>query len=305
MKGVWSVLKIHIVQKGDTLWELSKKYGVDFEELKQVNSQLASPDMIMPGMKIKIPSATKAVKKETKKETFVKEKPKETQKPFKEMSPKPMPVIHEDEKEKKEYVKPVMPIQPQLPMQPFTQMPIIDQDFEFNFNQIAKPKQEVKQEVKKEKVKKEAKEVKEHHKEKPVQPQMPIQPQLPIQQPMMQQPIFQPMPQMMPCCYFVPCPPPCFHHPMMMPEAFMPATTLPAYQQPDECGCGGQEMPTFENYPTYDMNANYQPMLYANQSMDMMNPPNFPNVDPTASYPVPPTFPNFSTFQREEDEDEQ
>ncbi|QGS68953.1 SafA/ExsA family spore coat assembly protein [Oceanobacillus sp. 143] len=56
-------MKIHIVQKGDTLWELSKKYDVNFEELKQINSHLASPDMIMPGMKIKIPGTTKAVKK--------------------------------------------------------------------------------------------------------------------------------------------------------------------------------------------------------------------------------------------------
>ncbi|WBX79028.1 SafA/ExsA family spore coat assembly protein [Virgibacillus salarius] len=41
-------MKIHIVQKGDTLWEISQQYGVDFEELKQLNSQISSPDMIMP-----------------------------------------------------------------------------------------------------------------------------------------------------------------------------------------------------------------------------------------------------------------
>ncbi|MDY0396861.1 SafA/ExsA family spore coat assembly protein [Virgibacillus halophilus] len=56
-------MKIHVVQKGDTLWELSKKYGVDFEALKQANTQLSSPDMIMPGMKIKIPGTAKTVKK--------------------------------------------------------------------------------------------------------------------------------------------------------------------------------------------------------------------------------------------------
>ncbi len=48
-------MKIHIVQKGDTLWNLAKKYGVSFDELKKMNSQLSNPDMIMPGMKIKIP----------------------------------------------------------------------------------------------------------------------------------------------------------------------------------------------------------------------------------------------------------
>lgn len=56
-------MKIHIVQKGDTLWKVSKKYGVSFEELKQLNSQLSNPDMMMPGMKIKIPGTSGNVKK--------------------------------------------------------------------------------------------------------------------------------------------------------------------------------------------------------------------------------------------------
>ncbi len=50
-------MRIHIVQKGDTLWNIAKKYGVDFTELKQANTQLANPDLIMPGMKIKVPTA--------------------------------------------------------------------------------------------------------------------------------------------------------------------------------------------------------------------------------------------------------
>jgi len=33
-------LKIHIVQKGDTIWEIAKKYGVDFEQVKALNSHL-------------------------------------------------------------------------------------------------------------------------------------------------------------------------------------------------------------------------------------------------------------------------
>lgn len=49
-------LKIHIVQKGDTLWKIAKAYDVDLDELKDMNHHIASPDMIMPGMKIKIPS---------------------------------------------------------------------------------------------------------------------------------------------------------------------------------------------------------------------------------------------------------
>ncbi|MCF6092727.1 SafA/ExsA family spore coat assembly protein [Microaerobacter geothermalis] len=50
------MLKIHVVQKGDTLWKLSKKYQVEFETLKKVNSHLKDPDVLRPGMKIKIPT---------------------------------------------------------------------------------------------------------------------------------------------------------------------------------------------------------------------------------------------------------
>lgn len=71
LRGV-SDLKIHIVQKGDTIWDIAKQYGVDFEELKQLNSHLSSPDMIMPGMKIKIPSTAKQVKTTEPKETKTK-----------------------------------------------------------------------------------------------------------------------------------------------------------------------------------------------------------------------------------------
>ena len=57
-------VKIHIVQKGDTLWKLAKKYGVSFDELKKINSQLSNPDLLMPGMKIKIPGSAGTMKKE-------------------------------------------------------------------------------------------------------------------------------------------------------------------------------------------------------------------------------------------------
>lgn len=50
-------MQIHTVQKGDTLWKIAKMYGVDFEELKAANPQLSNPDLIMPGMKINIPSS--------------------------------------------------------------------------------------------------------------------------------------------------------------------------------------------------------------------------------------------------------
>lgn len=112
-------MKIHIVQKGDTLWKIANKYGVDFEQLKSMNTQLSNPDLIMPGMKIKVPSGNIAIKKEApvqmagqKKEMpiadhpFAKEKPKES-------------VVEEDivakepetEKPSKPYIPPVPNVQ--------------------------------------------------------------------------------------------------------------------------------------------------------------------------------------------------
>ncbi|WP_027407943.1 SafA/ExsA family spore coat assembly protein [Anoxybacteroides tepidamans] len=73
-------MKIHIVQKGDTLWKIAQKYGVDFEQLKKINGQLSNPDDIMPGMKIKIPTAGVPVKKEApKKEAKINFAPKKEQ----------------------------------------------------------------------------------------------------------------------------------------------------------------------------------------------------------------------------------
>jgi len=48
-------LQVHIVKKGDTLWKISREYGVSFDEVKRLNAHLANPDYIVPGMKIFIP----------------------------------------------------------------------------------------------------------------------------------------------------------------------------------------------------------------------------------------------------------
>ncbi|WJH32557.1 LysM peptidoglycan-binding domain-containing protein [Paenibacillus sp. CC-CFT747] len=51
-------MKIHMVKKGDTLYELSKKYHVDLDKLIAANPQLTNPDMLEVGAKIKIPSGS-------------------------------------------------------------------------------------------------------------------------------------------------------------------------------------------------------------------------------------------------------
>ncbi|MFB5087996.1 SafA/ExsA family spore coat assembly protein [Psychrobacillus sp. PGGUH221] len=52
-------MQTHIVQKGDTLWKISRNYGVSFDELKKLNAHLANPEYIVPGMKIFIPEKSK------------------------------------------------------------------------------------------------------------------------------------------------------------------------------------------------------------------------------------------------------
>ncbi|MGP0587441.1 LysM peptidoglycan-binding domain-containing protein, partial [Paenibacillus timonensis] len=49
-------MKIHIVKKGDTLFELSKKYNVPLEKLIEANPQFANPDQLNVGDKVKIPA---------------------------------------------------------------------------------------------------------------------------------------------------------------------------------------------------------------------------------------------------------
>ncbi|MFB9752410.1 LysM peptidoglycan-binding domain-containing protein [Paenibacillus hodogayensis] len=54
-------MKIHLVKKGETLFHIAKKYGIELQKLISFNSQLANPDKIDVGMKIKIPSAAVSV----------------------------------------------------------------------------------------------------------------------------------------------------------------------------------------------------------------------------------------------------
>lgn len=114
MGGICEV-RIHIVQKGDTLWKLAQKYGVDFEALKAANNHLSNPDLIMPGMKIKIPSGkVQATKQMGQKEAPIfgakKEHPMKKEAPQKPKTPPP------SIKEEKEMPIP-MPTPPMPPVQ--------------------------------------------------------------------------------------------------------------------------------------------------------------------------------------------
>ncbi|OIJ16577.1 hypothetical protein BKP37_04900 [Anaerobacillus alkalilacustris] len=133
-------MKIHIVQQGDTLWKLAKKYNVDFEQLKAVNNHLSNPDVIMPGMKIKIPTAGVPVKKQVPKKEepiAMKEqpKPKEVPVPKKEVKVPPPAPVPEVVKKPEPVIQ--QPIHPQPIQQPITQEQYLH-NMNMNFN-IYKP----------------------------------------------------------------------------------------------------------------------------------------------------------------------
>ncbi|WP_165769125.1 SafA/ExsA family spore coat assembly protein [Virgibacillus profundi] len=318
-------MKIHIVKKGDTLWEISKSYGVDFEQVKQLNSHLATPDMIMPGMKIKIPSSSKTVKKES---MAVKETKKEAVKqPYKDTSPKPLPVIKEDDKEKPKPVKPEMPQMPEIHSQ--VQMPIMEQDFYTTINFPEMP--QYSPEPKKEQPKKEA------VKPMPLPQPMPMPEVKPQPMPMPEaQPQQMPMQMMVPmCCHIVhPCYPPMEfpvmahmaegfgpHHHMPHPQFISPGEfhgppNMPMPGNPgqltgkSDCGCGGQA--TNMEYPTPPFLSgnqefsSQQPAFNPQQTQaNNLYPPQFGNTSMNNySYPSPPAYPDFSGYDKREKEDD-
>ncbi|SDN55959.1 LysM domain-containing protein [Paenibacillus sp. yr247] len=54
-------MKIHIVKKGDTLYELAKKHQITLDQIIAFNPQIAEPDHLDIGTKVKIPSKAKPV----------------------------------------------------------------------------------------------------------------------------------------------------------------------------------------------------------------------------------------------------
>ena len=53
-------MKVHTVQKGDTLWKISKMHGISLEALIAANPQIPNPDQIDVGMQVNVPSGSTA-----------------------------------------------------------------------------------------------------------------------------------------------------------------------------------------------------------------------------------------------------
>lgn len=240
-------LRIHIVQKGDTLWKIAKEYGISFEDLKRLNVHLANPDYIVPGMEIILPEKIHkethnqgAHNQGTHKETQThKEMPtksvkesvkKEVQKPMPAppiVAPPPMPMPEPQ----------MIPIPFPMPMpmpQPMPQQPMwVPQPVELNWNQ-----QLVMPQV-----------------EHPVIPPIQIQPPAPPPPPP-PPPVAKPTPpvHIMPQMPMVPHCPSCHqpvHHQMwwhqmpmhQMPMHQMPMHQMPMHPQVDTCSMPQQPVP--------------------------------------------------------------
>ncbi len=308
MKGDRSTLKIHIVKKGDTLWELSKSYGVDFEALKAANSHIASPDMIMPGMKIRIPTNAKTVKKEAAVKEIKKEQ--QVQTPYKDISPKPIPVIKEDDEKptmeiKPEIPMPQMPQIPQMTMPQVMQAPTMEQEqttyMMFNFPESSESVESAK---------------------------MPKE--QPILEPAYQQPMYQP--HMVPCYPVHPCCCGGHHvfpmHPMHMAPPMPHPTQLMPMQDMDngDCGCGGGtglQTPPMGQIPQYDQNQGFMPQFDPNMytqgqgtmpQIGFQNQGNMPQMGSNMTFPsmaglnengfpTPPGFGELRTNNEEESSD--
>ncbi|WP_117170422.1 SafA/ExsA family spore coat assembly protein [Paraliobacillus sediminis] len=229
-------MKIHIVQKGDTLWNLAQKYGVNFEEVKQLNAQLADPNQIMPGMKIKIPTSTKQVQQPVNDKTMH---------PYKDTSKKAQPVMYEDDTKKTTQVKKQMPVKAEpMPMPQPIQLPNLPNFYSTNYNidvDIEDNDTEISQHNF-------------HYMEQPTQ-QQPVQ--KPVQQQMPPQPMPQPMQpayhMMQPC---MPCMPPMQHMPC--PPQHMPSLSAAPidpcqqFQSPQSLMHGQQQPPVYQGYEAYD-----------------------------------------------------
>jgi len=134
-------LRIHIVQKGDTLWKIAKEYGISFEDLKRLNVHLANPDYIVPGMEIILPEKiNKEPHKEMpKKESQMhKETPKEV--PKKEVQrpmppPPPPPIVPPAPMPMPEPQMIPIPIPMPMPMQMPQQPMWVPQPVEMNWHQ--------------------------------------------------------------------------------------------------------------------------------------------------------------------------
>lgn len=310
-------MKIHIVQKGDTLWKIAKKYGVNFEELKKMNSQLSNPDMIMPGMKVKVPTSGGTIKKgasmghnpgTTINMGAKKEMPIAKEKPIKEMPIKEAPIKEQPIKEapiaKEKPIIKEAPKAPYTPKMPLQVVPEIDINNYYMMNMQQMAVQQPQLPPKPTNILPEIKEV--PKKEMPIK-EMPIKevpiketplkanpiPANPIPEPVMQAPVQMPVQDCVPMTPVMPgpgfCPP--FGPGFPMPMPYMPYPQVPGGMFPEGAGYAPVTpgvAPTVAGAPYlaphyHDESSSFMPQIPA------MNPGFIPGAvqNPAFQQPVP------------------
>lgn len=231
-------MRVHVVQKGDTLWKIAKQYSIGFDELKRLNAHLANPDYIVPGMEIYLPDGHHV--KEKPKE-HIKEKPIE--KPHNVVpphTPAPQPPKVEQPIAPQPHWQPPQPVWPEfnlympwhidmMQMQPMMPPPQMQQPIMPPPQPPMMPLPEVQKPPKVEQPIVPRPEI-----QQPPQVQQPIMPLPEVQQPMFPQMMpCQPMPPMcmppmhMMCCSPMPMP----YDMMMYPQMQMPMQPYPNMPQ--------------------------------------------------------------------------
>ena len=48
-------MKRYTVEKGDTLWNIAKRFDISLDDIIEANPQLKDPNMLQPGMVLNVP----------------------------------------------------------------------------------------------------------------------------------------------------------------------------------------------------------------------------------------------------------
>lgn len=310
-------MKFHIVQKNESLWSIAKKYGVDFEQLKMANGQLSNPNVLMPGMKVKVPidhvkeqqthHKHEHVKKEQQKHPFTeqKEHKKEVQKPKpqptpKPEAPKPQPIPKPPKKEQPKHIyhQPIMPYLPEIDINNYYTMNMSQMQ-----QQLTQPQAPIQPPVQPE------------SQVEPTEDHEPTEQQPYIPQPYVQQPYYvQPQQPICDPCYPYPQPQydPCYPYQQPMPypmqQAPLPGMTQPFFQTNwnEESSHIGY-MPTNQQQPFVPQYASPQmPQYMAPQMPPYVQQPYYPMPNqPFYGYGMNPSqpMPAYRPFVSEEDDE--
>lgn len=284
-------VKIHIVQRGETIWDIARKYGVDVTAVQEMNPQISSPEMIMPGMKIKIPTIAKQVRKETQ----VKEKVEK-----KESKQQPSPKVQEQMLKKEQQIpkQPKEFLTKEGPIIQMPQMPVLPNDM-LETEQDSQPKQKKKGKV----------DATEKMDQAPIFPSMPSgEWEHSYAYPMPIAPV-----PMIPCpcqwMYYSPCAYPNMHMPWGgLQEPFLHSPyQAPSYEQPIAMQGydGGTDSSFMKSRENEEEEKEVDQESVVNPKRE--DPPQaletYPHFYQQPVYPTPPTFPDFYNEETSKEKD--